>query len=251
MKHAGRGRYRAALIDLDGTLVDTLSEMTAAANAMLADAGRPPVDGRAVAEAVGEGAGTLVARLVGAADAGRLLPSYLAYYRVVNGTRATLYPHVVDGLDAMRAAGVAIACVTNKPRELVGPLLVRLGIADRFACIVGGGDTVEKKPDAAPLRLAAERLGVEPARCVMIGDSKNDALAARAAGMPSLTVPYGYPGSQGDDDRAPALLGRGITCAIVADLLAAARWIADANDAEPAQDQPVDEPPAGRRASSA
>ena len=218
-------RYRAVLIDLDGTLVDTLSEITDAANAVLADAGRPPVSLEDITAAVGEGASTLLARLMGPADGERWLPDYMVHYRALNGSSAVLYPKALEGLDAMRAAGLAIACVTNKPRELVGPLFERLGIRDRFDCLVGGGDTVDKKPLPAPLLLACERLGVAPADCVMIGDSINDARAALAAGLVSLTVPYGYPGFGGDADRAEALLERGLTHAIVPDLLAAAAWI--------------------------
>lgn len=223
--------YRAVLIDLDGTLVDTLSEIAAAANAMLRDAGRPPMSERATSEVVGEGAAALVAALVGQDGVDAWLPVYLAHYRRHNGTTATLYPGAREGLDAMRAAGLAIACVTNKPRELVGPLFDLLGIADRFDCIVGGGDTVEKKPHPAPLLHACAAMEVAPGDCVMIGDSKNDAMAASAAGAYSLTVPYGYPGFGGVADAAAALLERGITCAIVPDLRAAAQWITDANRA--------------------
>jgi len=223
--------YRAALIDLDGTLVDTLSEIAAAANAMLRDAGRSPITDQAASEAVGEGASSLVAALVGKAEVDRWLPVYMAHYRRHNGTSATLYPLVREGLAALRAAGIAVACVTNKPSELVGPLFDRLGIADRFDCVVGGGDAPEKKPHPAPLLHACTLLKVAPGDCVMIGDSKNDAIAASAAGAYSLTVPYGYPGFGGAADNAAALLERGITCAIVPDLLAAAHWILDANRA--------------------
>jgi phosphoglycolate phosphatase len=216
---------RAALIDLDGTLVDTLGEITQAANAMLADAGRPPVDADVINETVGEGAAMLVDHLLGAGSAHRWLPVYVAHYRVVNGTTAVLYPNVVEGLAAMRATGLSIACVTNKPRELVGPLLDHLGIASSFDASIGGGDTIEKKPKPAPLVAACERMGVDVRDSVMIGDSINDAKAALAAGAISLTVPYGYPGSGGAADRPVALLARGLTIAIVDDLLAAARWI--------------------------
>lgn len=217
----------AVLIDLDGTLVDTLGEIAAAANAMLADAGRPAVAPGSVADAVGEGAATLVERLLGPGSAERWLPVYLAHYRRINATTATLYPHVVEGLAAMRSAGLKVACVTNKPRELVGPLLAHHDIAAAFDATIGGGDTADKKPKPAPLFAACERLGVAPARAVMIGDSINDARAARAAAMPSLTVPYGYPGAGGLDDGADRLLARGLTDAVVSDLVAAARWIAD------------------------
>jgi phosphoglycolate phosphatase len=221
--------YRAVLIDLDGTLVDTLPEMTAATNAMMVEAGKPMVAERVVAEAVGEGAGTLVARLIGHDTAEQWLPVYLAHYRKVNGTLATLYPNARQGLLALRDAGLMVACVTNKPREMIAPLFESLGITDLFDCTVGGGDTIEKKPHPEPLLFACAKLGVDAHDCVMIGDSKNDAIAANAAGIISLTVPYGYPGSNAEEDRAPGLLERRITCAIVADLLAAARWISDAN----------------------
>ncbi len=217
---------RAVLIDLDGTLVDTLGEIAAAANAMLADAGRPAIAPEAVAGLVGEGASNLVERLTGPGTADRWLPVYLAHYRRINGTTATLYPNVREGLAAMRSAGLRIACVTNKPRELVGPLLEHLGVADAFETTIGGGDTVEKKPKPAPLLAACERLGVAAADAAMVGDSINDALAARAAGALSLTVPYGYPGSEGEAGRSAALLARGVTDAVVDDLLAAARWLA-------------------------
>ena len=226
-------RFEAVLIDLDGTLVDTLSEIAASANAMLRDAGREPVSDRAISEAVGEGAANLVAHFVGRDAVAHWLPIYMAHYRGFNGTTGTIYPNATAGLEAMRAAGLRVACVTNKPRELVPPLFEHLGILDRFDCIVGGGDTVDKKPLPAPLFFACERLGVDPAACVMIGDSKNDALAASAAGMISLTVPYGYPGFGGDEDRAEALLERGITHAIVPDLLAAAAWLAAATATSP------------------
>lgn len=218
--------FRAVLIDLDGTLVDTLSEITAAVNALLRDAALDPVTQRDIYERVGEGASHLIGGLVGPAQVERWMPVYMDHYGSINGTMATLYPRVVEGLDAMRAAGLRIACVTNKPRELVAPLFAHLGIADRFETIVGGGDTVDKKPLPAPLLLACERLQVAPDACVMIGDSINDALSAQAAGIVSLTVPYGYPGQSGDDGRPEALLARGLTRAIVPDLAAAADWIA-------------------------
>lgn len=217
---------RAALIDLDGTMVDTLSEIASAANATLAEAGRAPVDDRTVAAAIGEGASVLVERLIGGAEAARWLPVYMKHYRAHNGKSARLYDRVEEGLAALREMGLMIACVTNKPSAFVAPLLERLGIASYFDVRVGGGDAAHGKPHPAPLLEACARMKLAPDACVMIGDSKNDALAARAAGMVSLTVPYGYPGTSGDEGSAAALLEAGITCAIVPDLVAAARWIA-------------------------
>jgi phosphoglycolate phosphatase len=217
---------RAVLIDLDGTLVDTANEIMASANAMLTAAAQPPVDLKTINETVGEGAAMLVEHLLGAGSVERWLPVYLEHYRAHNGSSATLYPNVKEGLAALRAMAVSIGCVTNKPRDLVGPLLDRLGILSSFDTIVGGGDTVEKKPKPAPILEACRRLEVDPAHAVMIGDSINDALAANAAGAISLTVPYGYPGSAGEAGRAAALLERGLTRAVVGDLADAARWIA-------------------------
>jgi phosphoglycolate phosphatase len=193
---------------------------------MLADAGMPAVDEARVTETVGEGSATLVDLLMGPGKSVRWLPVYLDHYRRLNGTSATLYPNVREGLDALKAMGLSLAVVTNKPRELVGPLLDHLGVGGSFDAIVGGGDTIDRKPKPAPLVAACERMGVDVVDSVMIGDSINDAVASRAAGALSLTVPYGYPGREGDAGRAEALLQRGFTDAVVADLVAAARWIA-------------------------
>lgn len=219
----------AALIDLDGTLVDTLDEICAAANAMLREAGRAAITREEAAAAIGRGAHALVERVLGADQVERWLPVYMHHYRLHNASSATLYPGVREGLEQMGAAGLMLACVTNKPRELVVQLLERLAIAEFFTAIVGGGDTRANKPDPEPLHLACARLGVAPQNAVMIGDSENDARAARAAGSVSLTVPYGYPGAAGEAAGAEALLRAGMTCAIVESLADAARWIAERN----------------------
>ncbi len=225
-------RHRAVLVDLDGTLVDTLGEITAAVNATLREAGRDPVDEPRVAGAVGEGSSILLDHLFGVGESVRWLPVYMRHYRIHNGSLATLYPNARAGLVRMREQGLALACVTNKPRELVLPLLQRLDVASLFTVVLGAGEVAQKKPHPAPLFAACERMGVDATAGVMIGDSQNDALAAQAAGMASLTVPYGYPGIAGDAGRPEALLARGITCAIVPDLLAAGHWIAARNGAE-------------------
>lgn len=220
---------RAVLIDLDGTLVDTLGEIVEAVNVTLREAGREPVSTQTVAEAVGEGAPSLIAKIFGADEVDRRMPDYMRHYHVLNGSSAALYPNVEEGLARMHALGLSIACVTNKPSELVRPLLESLDVADQFDLIVGGGDVARKKPHPDALLFACERFGVEPAAAVMVGDSQNDALAAHAGGLISLTVPYGYPGTAGAEGRPEGILARGITRAIVPDLLAAAEWIAAAN----------------------
>ena len=223
------GPIRAALIDLDGTLVDTLDEIRAAANAMFREAGRAEITREAAAAAIGRGARAFVERFLGSDEAERWLPAYMHHYRLHNGTSAALYPGVREGVELMRTAGLGLACVTNKPRELVVQLLEKLALAEFFTVIVAGGDTRANKPDPEPLHLACARLGVAPENAVMIGDSENDALAARAAGSVSLTVPYGYPGAAGEAADADALLRAGTTYAIVESLVAAAHWIAARN----------------------
>ena len=119
------------------------------------------------------------------------LAIYQTEYAKINGRHTRLYPDVAAGLDALRAAGIRLACVTNKPHRFAVELLEQYGLADCFG-IVLGGDSVARKPDPLPMLTACNALGVAPDAAVAIGDSENDALAGRAAGMATLTVPYGY-----------------------------------------------------------
>ncbi|MEI8305338.1 MAG: phosphoglycolate phosphatase [Burkholderiales bacterium] len=191
---------RAVLIDLDGTLLDTALDLAEAVNRMLTDLGRPTLDAEQVAAAVGKGAEVLVHRVLTGLPDGRADPAlfqpalsaFLRHYHDTNGLHARIYPGVREGLQAMRDAGLALACVTNKPQAYAEPLLARLGLAQWFAFVQGGDALPHKKPDPRPLLHAAARLGAAPALTVAIGDSLNDAQAARAAGMTVLVVPYGY-----------------------------------------------------------
>jgi phosphoglycolate phosphatase len=197
----------AVLIDLDGTLLDTVADLAAATNAMLAELGRAPLDLATVAAYVGKGAAILVHRALGggldarvpAAEFDPAMAAFLRHYERENGLRATPYDGVFEGLEAMRGRGLALACVTNKPQRFADALLERCAMARYFELVVGGDALERRKPDPLPMRHAAARLGVEPRRCLAIGDSVNDALAARAAGMPVLAVPYGY--NEGRDVR--------------------------------------------------
>lgn len=197
----------AVLIDLDGTLLDTVADLAAATNAMLAEFGRAPLALATVAAYVGKGAAVLVHRALGGGLDARVEPAefepamaaFLRHYERENGLRATPYDGAMAGLEAMRAKGLALACVTNKPQGFAERLLERCAMAPFFELVVGGDALERRKPDPLPMQHAARRLGVEPARCLAIGDSVNDALAARAAGMPVLAVPYGY--NEGRDVR--------------------------------------------------
>jgi len=190
----------AVAFDLDGTLLDTVHDLAAAVNQLLGELGLSPLPVDAVRAMVGKGVADLLAKALTRArgapprdgEVADLLPRYGQGYAAILGRQTQLFPGVVAGLDRMREAGFALAVVTNKATRFVQPHLVHAGIADYCAAVVGGDDAGAKKPDAAPLLLAAARLGVTPPRMLMVGDSVNDVAAARAAGSPVLVVPYGY-----------------------------------------------------------
>lgn len=195
-------RFRAdgVVIDLDGTLLDTVADLTAAVNAMLADLGRAPLAEPDVRRYVGKGARVLVHRaLAGSLDgrvdealADRAMAAFERHYARENGVSATPYPQASEGLEAMRAKGLRLACVTNKPQSFADALLARTGLARHFELTLGGDALPRRKPDPMPLHHVARHFGLDPSCMVAIGDSLNDAQAARAAGMPVMVVPYGY-----------------------------------------------------------
>ncbi len=198
---------RAVLIDLDGTLLDTIDDLAAAANAMLAELGRPLRELGELRTYVGKGADVLVHRtLTGTLD-GRAegvvfepaVQSFRRHYARENGVHARLYPGVLEGLAALRAKGLKLACVTNKPMAFTQPLLERTGLMPRFDLVLGGDSLPRKKPDPDQLLHACAQFRITPREAVMIGDSVHDAHAARAAGMPVLAVPYGYNEGRGID----------------------------------------------------
>ncbi len=191
---------RAVLIDLDGTLLDTIDDLAAAANAMLIELGQASLPLEQLRSFVGKGAEELVRRSLTGSMHGVVEPSRLeqgvaifrAHYDLENGRRARCYPGVREGLAAMRERGLALACVTNKPVAFTLPLLERTALMDWFDVVVGGDSLPQKKPHPAQLLHACEGLDVPASQAIMIGDSVNDTLAARAAGMPVFVVPYGY-----------------------------------------------------------
>lgn len=191
---------RAVLLDLDGTLLDTAPELAAAAADMLAELGLEPVDAEVVRGFIGKGAAHLVQRTLQASlgkrpderRTGYGLESFFTHYELRNGRTAQPYPGVLEGLARLREQGKVLACVTNKPERFTAPLLAATGLDAFFRTMIGGDTLPRKKPAPDPLIEACARLGVVPAQALMIGDSANDALAARAAGSPVWLVPYGY-----------------------------------------------------------
>ncbi len=193
----------AIAFDLDGTLLDTIHDLAAAVNGLLAELELPPVPKDILRTMVGKGIGNLVrkalAHATGAspealeeAEVRDALVRYLAHYAALLGRETVPFPGMIEGLDRLAAMGFPLAVVTNKATRFVWPHLERAHIARYFTLAVGGDDLPAKKPDPAQLLHAAAMLRVPVSRLLMVGDSGNDAKAARAAGCPVLIVPYGY-----------------------------------------------------------
>ncbi len=206
------GPCDAAIIDLDGTMVDTMADFVVAINLMLHDLGFQPVDRTLVNLLVGKGSEHLVHSVLNhalrqqirgvdainseATNAPSLFDvafaSYQRHYRANNGQHAAVYPGVVEGLLGLQRAGLKLACLTNKPLVFAQDLLRLKGLDGFFPLVFGGDSFEQKKPDPLPLLKTCEALGVSPSRALMVGDSSNDAQAARAAGCPVVLVTYGY-----------------------------------------------------------
>jgi phosphoglycolate phosphatase len=185
-------KVRAVLVDLDGTLLDTAPDLAASANRMLADLGLPSRTPQTIATYIGKGVPMLVSRALGAEQHfyERALPIFERYYAEESGRASSPYPGAREGIERMRALGLRLACVTNKPERFTRELLARTGF--EFDVLVCGDHVAHKKPDPEAVLLACERLDVGPGDAVFIGDSQNDVDAARGAGCAVWCVPYGY-----------------------------------------------------------
>ena len=199
---------RAVLFDLDGTLLDTVPDLHAAVCAMLADLGRPALPEEAVRSYVGRGIANLVKRaLAGSLDVAEddapappdALASFRRHYARENGRRTQFFPGVREGLEAIRAAGLPMAVITNKAEAFTRPLLEMTRLAEFFSVVVSGDNLPRHKPDPMSLVWTCGRLGVSPTDALFIGDSVNDFLAARAACCRVFLLPYGY--NEGRDVR--------------------------------------------------
>ena len=195
------------LIDVDGTLVDSVPDLAYCVNSMMRELGMPEHGEASIRDWVGNGVERLVRRaLIGELEGEpqealfrRAYPLFLDCYAVNTSARSTLYPGVREGLDELRTRGYVLGSVTNKAGQFTVPLLKDLGIYEDFAVVVAGDTLDKKKPDPEPLFYAAEQMGVSPADCMMVGDSISDIKAARAAGFQIVCVPYGY--NHGNDIR--------------------------------------------------
>jgi len=188
------------LIDVDGTLVDSVPDLAYCVDETMKALGRPAHGEARVRNWVGNGVERLVRRaLVGRlegepsdADFDAAYPIFIDLYRDNTSKRSLLYPGVREGLDGLKAAGIRLGCVTNKAAQFTEPLLKDLGIYDDFEIVISGDTLPKKKPDPAPLLHGAQFFGVEPADAMMVGDSVSDVRASRAAGFQIVCMSYGY-----------------------------------------------------------
>jgi len=208
----GLQRFKAAIVDLDGTMVDTLGDFEVALNRTLADLDLPPVTRALVERTVGKGSEHLIRSVLAHqlalpevsglthVCASRSVETlyepawqrYQHHYRQNNGAHSAVYPGVTEGLQGLRDAGLSLACLTNKPLAFARDLLSTKGLAGHFSHVFGGDSFERKKPDPLPLLKTCEALGSSPQQTLMVGDSSNDAQAAHAAGCPVVLVTYGY-----------------------------------------------------------
>lgn len=195
---------KVVVIDLDGTLLDTVADIAEAAQRMLHDLGRAPVDLEKIQSYVGNGIANLVKRTLTGQMQGepeavlfeRGLGLFEQHYADVLCLKTQPYPGAMEGLQALRDGGFTLVCLTNKAQRFALPLLSAMGMKTYFDLILCGDSLPRKKPDPLPLRYAAIYYEVEPRAMLLVGDSLNDSRAARAAGCAIVLVPYGYNGGK-------------------------------------------------------
>lgn len=204
---------RLVMFDLDGTLLDSVPDLAAAVDSMLQQLGLPLAGIDKVRNWVGNGARLLVERALlsqreGVAAAGdneAALALFMQAY-ADNHRFTRVYPGVLECLDWFTAQQIQLAVITNKPQRFVGPLLEEKGLAGYFRWVISGDTLSRQKPDPEALLHVMQAAGVEPSQCIFVGDSRNDVLAARAAGVPCIAVSYGYNHGRPVAEEAPDLL---------------------------------------------
>ncbi|NOY62594.1 MAG: phosphoglycolate phosphatase [Gammaproteobacteria bacterium] len=200
MAGVGLLNRKMILIDLDGTLVDSVPDLAFSVDEMMMHIGQPRWGDAKVREWVGNGVERLVKRallgqLEGEPDAdlyAKAFPYFMKVYAQNTSLRSALYPGISKGLQALLASGFRLGCVTNKAAAFTEPLLKAMGIYDNFEIVISGDTLAKKKPDPLPLLHAAEFFGVPAEQALMVGDSVSDVKAARAAGFAIVCMSYGY-----------------------------------------------------------
>ncbi|WP_234635621.1 HAD family hydrolase [Allorhizobium ampelinum] len=187
------------VFDLDGTLIDTAEDLVASLNHTIAAADLAPLEAEDLSHLVGHGARVMIERAFSlrgrpiSEDAFQpLLERFIDHYKDHMPGKSQPYPGLLDALERLDKAGHRLAVCTNKMEGLARPLLEGLNLTDRFAAITGGDTFEMRKPDAGHLLGTIAKAGGDPRRAIMVGDSRNDILVARNAGIPSIAVPFGY-----------------------------------------------------------
>jgi phosphoglycolate phosphatase len=190
-------KRKALVFDLDGTLVDSLPDLTATLAVTLGEVGAPALSRETVRGMIGDGTTALVARALAASNLpatllNERLARFLTLYEAAPASLSRPYPGVLATLRALQAAGRRLAVCTNKPQRATLAVLRGLGLDGFFAAIVGGDVLAVKKPDPAHLLAALDGIGATPGDAIMIGDNEHDVAMAKAAGVPVILVRYGY-----------------------------------------------------------
>jgi|TARA_R110001599_G_scaffold47784_8_gene138180 phosphoglycolate phosphatase len=217
--HSALQGKRLIAFDLDGTLIDSVPDLAAAVVHTLTTLELRPPSEAEVRDWVGNGAPVLVERALTwalqAPPAPELLARgydiFMAYYGAAPHVHTTLYPGVEQSLRALHQQGMTLALITNKPERFIEPLLHHFNLLAYFTLWVGGDSLAEKKPHPMPLLHAASHCQIPPAECVMVGDSRHDMAAGKAAGFTTVALPYGYNHGEPIEDSHPDLVLSSLT----------------------------------------
>lgn len=188
------------MIDVDGTLVDSVPDLAYCVDELMVVMGREKWGEAKVRHWVGNGVPKLVERSltgelegeVNQDDFDKAYPIFLDLYAANTSGRSCLYDGVKEGLNYLKSQGYTVGCVTNKAEQFTHPLLKDLGIFDEFEIVISGDTLEKKKPDPLPLLHAAKHFGIDPKEALMLGDSISDVKASRAAGFDIICMSYGY-----------------------------------------------------------
>jgi phosphoglycolate phosphatase len=218
-RHAALQGKRLIAFDLDGTLIDSVPDLAAAVATTLNELGLPAPSEMEVRNWVGNGAPVLVERaltwaLKAAPEPALLQRGYdvfMEHYGAAPNSLTTLYPGVTQALQALHQQGLTLVLITNKPERFIEPLLRHFGLLDYFTLCIGGDSLPEKKPHPLPLLHAARHCQVPPEACVMVGDSRHDIAAGKAAGFTTLALPYGYNHGEPIESSHPDLVLSSLT----------------------------------------
>lgn len=199
------------LLDLDGTLVDSIPDLAWSVNKTLNELTMPERELNSIRNWVGNGLEKLLHRALtnnfnGEAESELFEKASALFMSIYENNMCNLsscYPGVREGIDNLKNRGIKIGCVTNKRGQFVGPILEKLGLKNDMSIIIAGDTLAKKKPDPLPLLHAASQFNKEPAQSLMVGDSESDVKAARAAGFQIVCVNYGYNHGRDIKDTKP------------------------------------------------